>query len=676
MSWFWNVSARKPATDRPRRPAVRGAVLTALGLLVVLFVTVNLLAHELLRGTRIDLTENRLYSLSDATRTVLASIDEPITLRLFYSTRLGESLPSYGAYAARVRELLEQYAELADGGVVLEIYDPEPFTDEADRALAYGLFAVPVDVQREAVYFGLVGTNTIDDEAVVPFFQIEREPGLEHDLTRLVYALATPNPPVVGVLSGLPIGGGPVAPGLGPPGTMMPPWVMYSRLGDLFETRLLSTDVTRVDDVVDVLMVVHPRELSPAALYAIDQWAMAGRPVAMFVDPVSEAEARRRSEQEMFEPDNSDLGPFAESWGIRLAEDRVAGDLDAGVLVADQTRVLSDAIDYVAWLELRPGNLVQDDRITAPLSQVNMATAGILRPMEGATTDVVPLIATGMMSMAIDAARVRTSPNPRRLLADFSPGGERLVLAARVNGPASSAFPDGPPLEEQAASEDGAEDLEQDAADAPSPAAEADAMSPADGHRTSSDGPINVVVVADTDLLDDRFWVRVQDFAGERLAVPFADNGDLVANILESLAGAVDLSPLRGRSVANRPFERVIALQSEADARYRTTELSLLDELERAQAELLEVQQGDADATGTTVLSDEQRRTLDDLRARVIEVRRELRDVRRALREEVEALETTIMFANIGLVPMLVLLVGLAVAAGNMVRRRRRAGSG
>ena len=649
---------------------MRGAFLAALGLLAVLFVTVNLLAHELLRGTRIDLTQNRLYSLSDATRTVLASIDEPITLRLFYSTRLGESLPPYGAYATRVRELLEQYAELADGGVILEIYDPEPFTDEADRALAYGLFAVPVDVQGEAVYFGLVGTNTIDDEEVIPFFQIEREPELEHDLTRMVYALATPNPPVVGVLSGLPVGGGPVPPGLGPPGTMMPPWVMYSRLGDLFETRLLPADVAAIDDDVDVLMVVHPRELAPAALYAVDQWAMAGRPVAMFVDPVSEAEARRRSQQQMFEPNNSDLGPLAESWGIRLAEDRVAGDLDAGVLVADQTRVLSDAIDYVAWLELRAGNLAQDDRITAPLSQVNMATAGILEPVEDATTDVAPLITTGMMSMAIDAARVRTGPNPRQLLADFAPGGERLVLAARVTGPAASAFPDGPP-EEQATSEGDAEGPEQGATEAG-----AGAVSPAVEHRPSSDGPINVVVVADTDLLDDRFWVRVQGFAGERLAVPFADNGDLVANILESLAGAVDLSVLRGRSVANRPFERVIALQSEADARFRTTELALLDELERAQAALLEVQQSDADVSGATVLSDEQRQTLDDLRARVIEVRRELRDVRRALREEVEALETTIMFANIGLVPTLVLLVGLAVAAGHMLRRRRRAGSG
>ena len=507
-----------------------GTAAAALVLAAILFVTTNLFAHQALRGLRLDLTENGLYTLSDATREVLARIEEPVTLRLYYSERLGAAAPGLAVYAARVRELLEEYVEAADGRLVLEVYDPEPFSPEEDRAVAYGLAGVPLGDGGEPVYFGLAGTNTIDDEEVIPFLRPEREPELEYDLTRLIHSLATPDKAIIGLISTLPLSGTPMLPMMQPGGE--PPFVIFTRLRELFDIRQLADPVTRIDpERIDVLMLVHPRGLSEATLYAIDQYVMAGGRAVVFADPVSEAEMIRRPPQAMFEPAASDLLPFAGSWGIVLEPARVVGDPAAAMLVNTASLGRAQTIDYLAWLRLGPANLDRGSRITRSLHQIVLATAGILRPREGAATTLEPLVVSGARAAPVDAGLVGLNADPRRLRAGFVPGDGPLVIAARVRGPAASAFPDGPPAEGD--EDDGAE---RQAA-----------------HLAEAVVPIDLVVVADTDLLDDRFWVDVRSFGGESIATPFADNDALVINALEALTDAIDLSGLRGRAVTARP---------------------------------------------------------------------------------------------------------------------------
>src|SRR5579864_8284557 len=211
--------------------------LIALASAVVLFVAINVIAGDVLRATRLDLTERHLYTLSEGSKKTLARLDDPITLRFYYSPRLGDEVPSYGIYAQRVREMLEEYAALAKGKINLEMLDPEPFSPVEDRAVAFGLQGVPIDQGGEQVYFGLAATNSTDDQQVIPFFQPDRERFLEYDLTKLIYSLAHPKKTVVGVVSSLPLEGDFMAAMQGKP---LEPYAVIEQLRPLYEVRTLS----------------------------------------------------------------------------------------------------------------------------------------------------------------------------------------------------------------------------------------------------------------------------------------------------------------------------------------------------------------------------------------------------------------------------------------------------
>ena len=317
-------------------------------------------------------------------------------------------------------------------------------------------------------------------------------------------------------------------------------------------------------DDVDVLMIAHPQHLADKTLYAIDQFVLKGGKALVFVDPDSQTQQMHPSQlNPPGMPTDSELDKLFAAWGVHMLPKMVAGDLASARKVNAGTGDRVVPVDYVAWLALTKANLNPDDPVTGDLSQITMATPGIIEPAPDAKTNFVPLIATSVNSEAIPVEKVNGTPDVEALLRDFKPGGKRLVLAAHVTGPADTAFPDGPPKEEKK------DEAKGDAA-APKPE-DKPKEAPAPQIKTAAQ-PINVIVVADTDILEDRFWVQVQDFFGQRVEVPVANNGDFVTNAVDVLAGGNDLISLRSRGTSARPFELVDTIQRTADDKYQATD--------------------------------------------------------------------------------------------------------
>jgi ABC-type uncharacterized transport system involved in gliding motility auxiliary subunit len=641
-------------TSSSPRPGTRRLWSSALGLVAAaaLAVGVNMLVDRLAPRARLDLTAQRLYTLSEGTRTVLQGLQDPVTLRLFYSRRLGAAVPAYGAYAERVRAMLDEYVAVSNGKVRLEVFDPEPFSETEDRALAFGLQGVPVDQSGEQVYFGLAGVNLLDDERTIPFFQPERERFLEFDLTRLVYELSNPRRPVVGVMSSLPLNGDPRLMMMMRGGPAGQPFAVMQSLREFFTVQDVALDAQRIADEVQVLLVVHPQNLPEATLYAIDQFVMRGGKLIVFVDPHSEGQASRPGPGGRPVTETaSRLDRLLNAWGVEAPADSVVLDLRGAWRVRASPTDRVQAVDYVAWFNLQGDSINPAEVATGQLSQVTVASAGWLRPKEGANIEFVPLLRSSERSMTANAERVRENPDPARILAEFRPDGLRRTIAARVRGELASAFPDGPPPPPEGV---------ERAADLPP-------------HRARSEGAANFVVIADADILEDRFWVRTQDFFGQRIATPISDNGALVANLVDVFAGGDALISLRSRGESLRPFTVVEEIRRDADARFRQTERELQERLQQTERRLRELRQGPQGGErgqAAAVITPEQRAEIDAARAQILQTRQQLRAVQLELRRDIERLETWLKVINIAAVPLMLTLFAIGLG---LARARRRA---
>jgi ABC-type uncharacterized transport system involved in gliding motility auxiliary subunit len=629
-----------------------------LALVALLFLAVNIIANATLSGSRIDLTADKLYTLSPGTRSVLSSITEPVTLRFYYSQRLGKEIPSYGVYAGRIREMLEEYRNAAAGKIRLQVIDPQPFTDEEDRAVGFGLQGVPINQSGELIYFGLAGVNSADKEEVIPFFQPERERFLEVDLTKLVFNLSGVKKKAVGLLSTLPLQGA-----FRGPRQQSDPWVIYTQMQQFFDMRPIDRDAAEIPADIGVLVLVHPQNLPDKTLFAIDQFVLRGGRALVFVDPHAEGELSRPSMAQQTGETGSNLKKLFDAWGVEMPDGKVAGDRLFARRVNAGTSTRVQAIDYVLWLNLRDITLNRSDVLTAETTSIQMASAGILKSKDGATTTFTPLIQTSDQAMQIDVEGIKMAPDPVGLYNNFKPENTRFTLAARVAGKVKTAFPDGKPPEPTPA--EGEQPKDQPAATPPAPTPPA---------LTESANPINLVIVADTDMLEDRFWAQVQDFFGQRVAVPFANNGDFVINAVDNLSGSDDLIGLRTRGQSARPFTVVQNIQRGAEQRFRAKERELTEKLRDTEKKLSDLQsQSQEQGGGKVIMSKAQSDAIEAFRADMLGTRRELRDVQHDLRKDIESLETRLKFINIGLIPILV--AGAAGIVGVMRMRRRRPGS-
>ena len=663
----WDWAVKRGSELKPRSLAWGGLALAG-----VIFLCLNLVSSIVLRNWQSDLTEDGLYTISDGSRAILKAIDEPISARLYFSQRLGTLAPQYASYFNRVRTLLEQYRDISGGKLQLTILDPEPFSDAEDRAVAVGLRGMRLNSEGELGYFGFTATNAIDQQETIPIFSPEREEFLEYDVTKLIHTLSNPKKRVVGIMTGLPIEGG-KAPMSEQP---LPVWVIMDQVREFFDVEKVEQTVSEIPATIDVLLVAQPSGLTPTAAYAIDQFAMKGGKILAFIDPV--AESAQLTMLTQGGEGTAELAKLLEGWGVAYDPKKVAADIKSARRVQFGGRGGGQPMvtEFVAWLGLDKTNIDPRDVLSSGIEKLNLASAGILSKADGATATFTPILETSADAMQVGAEKIGMGADPIGLLRAYKPEGKRLTLAARLSGEAKSAFPDGPPAAGKKAAGDKKDDKPAEAP-APGDAKSGDTKS---GDTKSGDtksgnlpnhhlasGRINAVVVADTDMLANQFWVQVREVMGQQMQMPIAHNAAFVVGALENLTGSDALIALRGRGVKERRFTLVEDIRRDAERQFREKEQTLTAKLKTVEDELRKLET--SGEGGGAILTDKEQQAVEKFRSEMLETRRELRDVKFALRRDIDRLGGWLKFVNIALVP---LAIGFGGVGWSFWQRQRR----
>ncbi|MBL1456685.1 Gldg family protein [Methylophaga sp.] len=624
---------------------------TGLILAVILFIAFIIVVNGNFKSARVDLTEDKLYTLSEGTLNILSSLQQPITLRFYYSEQVAQALPSLKAYAQRVQELLMEYQRASDGMIQVKIINPKPFTDHEQRAKQYGLQSIPIEGETDPLFFGVAGTNILDGLERIRFFQPEMEDVLEYDLTRLIYQLSDVERKNVAVMSSLPIDGEDYDPLEGQLDTEggAKPWAVMGKLREMFNVSVLPEDIRRIPSSVDLLMVVHPKELPEQTLYAIDQYVLRGGKLITFVDPYAEVDVPEKDPENpmaaMVANRSSNMPELLTTWGVERHISDVVADRKTARQVDFGGRSNNQPIEYVLWNALTPENMNSEQRITSKLRKINVATAGHFKILDDKTTEVTPLLSSSDEAMLVDKRVVQFRNDPVALLTKYEQGTISYPLAVRIEGQARSAFPDG-------AQGDNRTKVKMP------------------DHVNESENGIDVIAIADVDLLDDRFWVIMQDFYGEDLAFNTSNNIDFVHNAIEELTGAEGLISVRSRTGFTRPFVRVEALQREAERLYRAKERELENKLQQTRQRIARMQV-ERNGSGAEIMTPEQQKEIAEFRAIADRTELELRAVKGNLRKDIDHLETLVKFINIGLIPIVVAILAL-ITGWLRVRKRTR----
>lgn len=626
--------------------ARRFAVFAGLAFLLM-FVAGNLLSTSWLRSWRLDLTQDRLYSISPGTQTVLNELSEPVTLTLYYSRDAGAAVPALQTYAARVREMLQTYAARSSGRVRFAEVNVETFTEREDEAAEAGLQPYRPNQGADPIYFGLVGANAIDDTRGIPFFDPQREAYLEYELTRLIYELENPTRTRVGLITALDID--PAAGDTGVPSRS----VFGAEMGRLLQVEKLAPDFTDIPDV-DVLAIIHPGALTEAQLYAIDQFILRRGRAFIALDPASMmAQEQGATGFDPFNPvlpapTSSTLEPMLSRWGVTFSRDVVL-DGENALPIRVQRPDTGEPIDMPQplFFVVPAADLNREDLMTAWLRRgINFGLAGGLNVSQRPGLESTTLARTSGDTMRIPAEAALARPSPFELAAMWrQSGGRRETIAVRLSGAVETAFPDGPPE---------------------------GAVPPAQPLARSQSGA-EIVIVADADFLDDVFYIDPSTGGSA------ADNASFALNAIDVLGGSDALVSLRSRAPAPRRMDMIDDLERDAQEAMESREEELRADLEATEARLAQLQaqgRGSGAFAGNlgAELTPEEAAVVRELEARVGEVRGQLRRTERELRGDVDRLETLVVFVNVWLMPLLVAGAGLFFFWRR--QRRGRAGAG
>ncbi|MET0181296.1 MAG: Gldg family protein [Caulobacterales bacterium] len=627
--------------------ARRFAVIAGL-LFLIIFVAGNLVANSWFRAWRLDLTQDKLYSLSAGTRDILSprELTEPIQITFYFSRDAAARAPDIAAYGERVREMLQAYQSAARGRLRFVEVDPKRFSEEEDAAAAAGIEPVRLQGGGDPIYFGLAGANAIDDKRVIPFFDLAREQFLEYEITRLIYELENPEPAKIALISSLPFDPENAA-------LMMQmgqrPSIFASELGRFMRVEKIAPDFTEIPSDANAIAIIHPGPLTPAQFYAIDQFILRTGRAFIALDPASMTSAQMAGDPTnpvAYAPASSNLAPLFTAWGVTMTTDIVLDREGALEVQAQDPQGQTVRVPQPLFFAVAPDRLAKDDLMTAPLRRgLNFGMAGALTWSERGGRTFERLALTTGDTMRIPAEVALQRPSPYDLVAAWRPGGRIETIALRMSGVLDSAFPNGPPQ---------------------------DAPPLAEGVQrlTSSAQSADIVIVSDADFLADDFYV-------DERGGTFADNGAFAVNAIDILAGSQALVSLRARAPSLRPMTLVANMEREAQARIQERQDQLQSELQETEARLEQLRQGGrgsgffAGEAGAQ-LTTEESAEIDRFTARVGEVRAELRRVGRELRADIDNLKALVVFINMWLAPLLVAGVGLYLFWRRQRRARRR----
>jgi ABC-type uncharacterized transport system involved in gliding motility auxiliary subunit len=604
-----------------------------IGILLVIGIALN----AIFSGVRVraDLTADRAYTLSEGTRKILGTLEAPVQVRYYFSASAPDMDVGLKTYARRVEDLLNEFAALSGGRLEIKKFDPKPDSDAEDSANLDGVQGQQLQPPfGDPIYFGLA-VSSLDAKAALPFLSPQRERLLEYDLARAIAQVSRPAKPVLGVMSGLPVFGGmdPMAMMRGG-GGRTEPWIFVSELKADYDVREIPLTAEKIDDDVNVLVVVYPKGITEAGQYAMDQFLMRGGSLVAFLDPLSIMDSRNAMGANPLQAaagSGATLDKLLPAWGYAFDLNKVVSDKQFQTELFDSRT--QQPRPNAAFLSLTRGGMDTNDVVTSQLGRVTLPFTGWFdgSPAEG-------LKATVLFRSSPDSQLTDKMMAQFGATEEFKASGKEHPLALRLVGRFKTAFPDGPP------------------------AAPGDTNAPAADGLKEARADAVVVLVGDSDLLYEQNFARIQDMFGQRIMIPFAANLTFLQNLVEQLAGDPALIGIRSRATQSRPFTKVREMQAEAELKYESKIRELEKSLQDTQQKLNDLQRAKTDGAQQAVLSEAQQQELLRFQQQRAKVNTELKTVRKELRQDVDRLENTLKWSNILVMPLLVTAAGLVLA--------------
>lgn len=594
---------------------------------------------------RADLTEEKLYTLSDGTRNLLVNLEQPVTLNLYLSSSSPDMPAQMKAFAKQVEDLLWEYRDRSKGNVTLLKHDPKPDSDAEEWARRYGLAAQTANIFGSPIYFGLVAESG-GVEAVLPGFDPSQQQKLEYNITRLIYRVSHPEKPKVGVISSLPVMGSQMPqfgmpPGQRPPS--QPAWAAIQSIRQDYDVSEITTPVEEIASDVDTLVVLHPKDLSEKTQYAIDQFVLRGGHLLMCLDPFSVADPGNPQAAQFggrqMQQRSSDAPALLRAWGVGYRADQIVADLSAATMLGTPNGGAEQNMTVLSLLGTNGIN--QSNILTTQLDSMMLPYVGSFS--DNTSEDLVfeALLKSSDNSGLVSAMMAQFGP--QAVKSEFKDGDVRFNLAASLSGTFTTAFPDGPPSD----STDAEEGENDDSEEAPPPA----------GLKS---GTSVVILIGDVDLIFNPVCVEEVQMFGFRQQRARNDNLNFFANAVEMLSGSEDLVSVRSRGKFNRPFDKVLELQAKAAKQGRDREAALEKELRETEEELRQMQANNkAGGDQRFILTAEQKQRIEKFRADEQSFRRQLKELRKSLRKEIESLGVKVKLVNIALMPLLVCFAGI-----------------
>jgi ABC-type uncharacterized transport system involved in gliding motility auxiliary subunit len=593
--------------------------------------------------TRVDLTHERLYTLSDGTKKILAKLDGNVEIR-FYASQGEKEVPTqFKNYAQHVEDLLSEYKQNSKGKITIKKFNPSPDSDEEDSARLDGVEGQMLS-NGENLYLGLA--ISMDPEKVsIPFLAPDKEKLLEYDITRAISRVMAPSKPVVGIMTSLPMFGqkmNPMMMRMGQQGEE--PWVIINELQQDFTVKQIQMDSDRIDDDVKVLMVAHPKDITDKAQYAIDQFIMRGGKLIAFLDGMSIMDkGQQQPGMPNFGGGGSSLDKLLKAWGVTFDTTKVVADINFQTRAAGRN---GQPEPYPAVLSINPQGINKDEIITSQIDALLLPFAGAFSGTPAAGLKETVLLKSTSESQLVEGFMAQMSG--AQISKDFKSSGTVQKLAIRLAGKFKTAFPDGKPADPKDTSAD--KDKKDEKKDEKKP----------DDTIKESKGETAVILVGDSDFLYDQFCVQVQNVFGQKIVIPRNGNLNLCQNMVEQMSGDSNLIAVRSRATVNRPFTVVQQMQAKAEGEYRDKIKKVEESLQETQKRLNELQ-AKKEKGQRFVLSKEQQEEVEKFKKKEAESKKELKEVRKNLRQDIDALENRVKWMNIAGMPVLVSLFGLGL---------------